>query len=206
QSAILGTGAYLVVIGQASGGVMIASSIMMGRALAPIEVALGTWKQLAAARQGIARLRDVLASIAASAVPSVVLPRPQRELSVRDLTVAAPGTERTIISNVSFSLTAGMGLALLRAGASGQTSLARAVVGVWPAIDGSVRLDGASLHQWNHDELGRHIGYLPQEVALFDGTVAENIARFDDGAGSDAVLQAAQVAGAHDMIVGLPDG
>src|SRR5262249_54408090 len=153
QSAILGTGAYLVVIGQASGGVMIASSIMMGRALAPIEVALGTWKQLAAAGQGIARLREILASIAGSAVPSVMLPRPQRELSVRDLTVAAPGTERTIISNVSFSLTAGMGLALLGASASGKTSLTKALVGVWPAIGGSVRLDGASLHQWNHDEL-----------------------------------------------------
>jgi ABC-type protease/lipase transport system fused ATPase/permease subunit len=179
---------------------------MMGRALAPIEVALGTWKQLAAARQGIARLRDVLASTAASSVPSVVLPRPRRELSVRDLTVAAPGTERTIISNVSFSLTAGMGLALLGASASGKTSLTKALVGVWPAIGGAVRLDGAALHQWNHDDLGRHIGYLPQDVALFDGTVAENIARFDDAAGSDAILQAAQAAGAHEMIVRLPDG
>jgi PrtD family type I secretion system ABC transporter len=206
QSAILGTGAYLVVIGQASGGIMIASSIMMGRALAPIEVALGTWRQLAAARQGIARLRDVLAGTAAPPVPSVALPRPQRELSVRDLTVVAPGTERAVVSNVSFSLTAGTGLALLGASASGKTSLTKALVGVWPAVGGAVRLDGAALHQWDHDELGRHIGYLPQEVALFDGTVAENIARFDDGARSDAILQAAQVAGAHDMIVGLPDG
>jgi ABC-type protease/lipase transport system fused ATPase/permease subunit len=139
-------------------------------------------------------------------VPSVALPRPQRELSVRDLTVVAPGTERAIVSNVSFSLTAGTGLALLGASASGKTSLTKALVGVWPAGGGAVRLDGAALHQWDHDELGRHIGYLPQEVALFDGTVAENIARFDDGARSDAILQAAQVAGAHDMIVGLPDG
>jgi ATP-binding cassette, subfamily C, type I secretion system permease/ATPase len=206
QSAILGIGAYLVVIGQASGGVMIASSIMMGRALAPVEVALTTWKQLAAARQGIARLRDILASTATASVPSVMLPRPRRELSVRDLTVAAPGTERTILSNVSFSLTAGMGLALLGASASGKTSLTKALVGIWPASGGTVRLDGAALHQWNHDELGRHIGYLPQDVALFDGTVAENIARFDDAAGSDDILQAAQMAGAHDMIVGLPDG
>jgi PrtD family type I secretion system ABC transporter len=206
QSAILGIGAYLVVIGQASGGVMIASSIMMGRALAPIEVALATWKQLAAARQGIARLRETLASTGSSSLPSVVLPRPRRELLVRDLTVAAPGTERTIVANVSFSLAAGMGLALLGASASGKTSLTKALVGIWPAIGGAVRLDGAALHQWNHDELGRHIGYLPQEVALFDGTVAENIARFDDAAGSDAILQAARVAGAHDMIVRLPEG
>jgi ABC-type protease/lipase transport system fused ATPase/permease subunit len=139
-------------------------------------------------------------------VPSVALPRPRRELAVRDLTVVAPGTERTIVSNVSFSLAAGTGLALLGASASGKTSLTKALVGVWPAVGGVVRLDGASLHQWNHDELGRHIGYLPQEIALFDGTVAENIARFDDDARSDAILQAAQVAGAHDMIVGLPDG
>ena len=111
-----------------------------------------------------------------------------------------------IVSNVSFSLKAGMGLALLGASASGKTSLTKALVGVWPAIRGAVRLDGAALHQWNHDDLGRHIGYLPQDVALFDGTVAENIARFDDKATSDAILKAARVAGAHEMIVRLPDG
>jgi len=206
QSAMLGAGAYLVVIGQASGGIMIASSIMMGRALAPIEVALSTWKQLVAARQGIARLREILKTTAAPPVPPVVLPRPQRELSVQDLAIAAPGSDRMIVSNVSFSLKAGMGLALLGASASGKTSLTKALVGVWPAIRGAVRLDGAALHQWSHDDLGRHIGYLPQDVALFDGTVAENIARFDDKATSDAILKAARVAGAHEMIVRLPDG
>jgi len=206
QSAMLGAGAYLVVIGQASGGIMIASSIMMGRALAPIEVALSTWKQLVAARQGIARLREILKTTAAPPVPPVVLPRPQHELSVQDLAIAAPGSDRMIVSNVSFSLKAGMGLALLGASASGKTSLTKALVGVWPAIRGAVRLDGAALHQWSHDDLGRHIGYLPQDVALFDGTVAENIARFDDKATSDAILKAARVAGAHEMIVRLPDG
>ena len=206
QSAMLGAGAYLVVIGQASGGIMIASSIMMGRALAPIEIALSTWKQLVAARQGIARLREILKTTAAPPVPPVVLPRPQRELSVQDLAIAAPGSDRMIVSNVSFSLKAGMGLALLGASASGKTSLTKALVGVWPAIRGAVRLDGAALHQWSHDDLGRHIGYLPQDVALFDGTVAENIARFDDKATSDAILKAARVAGAHEMIVRLPDG
>ncbi len=206
QSAMLGTGAYLVVIEQASGGIMIASSIMMGRALAPIEVALSTWKQLVAARQGVARLREILKATAAPSAPKVMLPRPRRELSVEDLAVAAPGTGRTIISNVSFSLTAGMGLALLGASASGKTSLTKALVGVWPALHGVVRLDGAALDQWNHDELGRHIGYLPQDVALFDGTIAENIARFDDATNSDAILEATQVAGAHEMILRLPDG
>jgi PrtD family type I secretion system ABC transporter len=206
QSAMLGTGAYLVVIGQASGGIMIASSIMMGRALAPIEVALSTWKQLVAARQGITRLREILKTTAMPPAPAVVLPRPRRELSVRELAVAAPGTDRTIISDLSFSLTTGMGLALLGASASGKTSLTKALVGVWPALRGTVRLDGAALHQWDCDDLGRHVGYLPQEVALFDGTVAENIARFDDGAASDAILESARVAGAHEMIVRMPDG
>jgi ATP-binding cassette subfamily C protein PrsD len=206
QSAMLGTGAYLVVIGQASGGIMIASSIMMGRALAPIEVALSTWKQLVAARQGIARLREILKTTAAPPLPPVVLPRPRRELWVQDLAVAAPGTDRMIVSNVSFSLKAGMGLALLGASASGKTSLTKALVGVWPAIRGAVRLDGAALGQWSPDDLGRHVGYLPQDVALFDGTVAENIARFDEKATSDAILEAAQVAGAHQMILRLPDG
>jgi ATP-binding cassette subfamily C protein PrsD len=206
QSGMLGTGAYLVVAGQASGGIMIASSIMMGRALAPIELALGTWKQLAAARQSIARLRDILRTTAPAAAPPVVLPRPRRELTVHDLAVGAPGGDRTIVSNVSFGLSAGSGLALLGASASGKTSLTRALVGVWPAIHGSVRLDGATLDQWRPDDLGRHIGYLPQEVALLDGTVAENIARFDERASSDTVLAAAQIAGAHQMILRLPDG
>src|SRR5258705_285344 len=206
QSAMLGAGAYLVVIGQASGGIMIASSIMMGRALAPIEVALSSWQQPSAARQGIARLREILKTTAAPPVPPVVLPRPQHELSVQDLAIAAPGSDRMIVSNVSFSLKAGLGLALLGASASGKTSLTKALVGVWPAIRGAVRLDGAALPQWNHDDLGRHIGSLPQDVALFDGTVAENIARFDDQATSNAILKAARVAGAHEMIVRLPDG
>jgi PrtD family type I secretion system ABC transporter len=206
QSAMLGTGAYLVVIGEGSGGIMIASSIMMGRALAPIEVALGTWKQLVAARQGIARLREILKSTAPAPAPPVMLPRPRRELSVQNLAITAPGTNRMIVSNISFALTAGTGLALLGASASGKTSLTKALVGVWPPTLGAIRLDGAALDQWNHNDLGRHIGYLPQDVALFDGTVAENIARFDDQATSDGILEAAQVAGAHDMILRLPDG
>jgi len=206
QSAILGVGAYLVVIEQASGGIMIASSIMMGRALAPIEVVLSTWKQLVAARQSIVRLREILKATALPASPPVHLPRPSRELSVQNLTVTAPGTDNVIISNVSFCLKAGMGLALLGPSASGKSSLTKALVGVWPAASGTVRLDGAALDQWHFDDMGRHLGYLPQNVALFDGTVAENIARFDETASSDAVLEAAQVAGAHEMILRLPDG
>jgi PrtD family type I secretion system ABC transporter len=206
QSGMLGIGAYLVVADSASGGIMIASSIMMGRALAPVEIALGSWKQLVAARQGIVRLREICRATAAAPAPPVLLPRPCRELSVRDLAVAAPETGKTIVSNISFSLTAGMGLALLGASASGKTSLSKALVGIWPAEQGVVRLDGAALDQWRNEDLGRHIGYLPQDVSLFDGTVAENICRFDEDADSDAILKAAQVAGVHDLILRLPEG
>jgi PrtD family type I secretion system ABC transporter len=206
QSAILGIGAYLVIIEQASGGIMIASSIMMGRALAPIEVALANWKQLVAARQGIGRLREVLKATAAPAALAVALPRPHQKLSVEDLTVTVPGGERTLLSNISFTLTAGMGLALLGASAAGKSSLVRALTGIWPATRGVVRLDGAALDNWHPDDLGRHIGYLPQDVALFDGTVAENIARFDEAATSQSILNAARLAGAHEMILRLPNG
>src|SRR5215469_8387712 len=206
QSGMLGVGAYLVVSDKASGGIMIASSIMMGRALAPVEVALSSWKQLVAARQGITRLRDICQTTARPPAPPVMLPRPYRELSVLELSVAAPGSERPIVQNVSFTLKAGMGLALLGASASGKTSLSKALVGIWPALGGVVRLDGAAIDQWRNEDLGRYIGYLPQDVALFDGTVAENICRFDYNATSDQILKAAQIAGVHDTILRLPDG
>ena len=206
QSGMLGLGAYLVVADRASGGIMIASSIMMGRALAPVEIALGSWKQLVAARQGLTRLRDICKATAPPAAPPVLLPRPSRELSVQDLAVTAPGSATAIVSNVSFSLKAGAGLALLGASASGKTSLSKALVGIWPAQRGVVRLDGAALDQWRNADLGRHIGYLPQDVALFDGTVAENICRFDGEATSDDILKAARIAGVHDIILRLPEG
>jgi len=206
QSGMLGIGAYLVVADRASGGVMVASSIMMGRALAPVEVALGSWKQLVAARQGIARLRDICKATAKPSAPPVALPRPCRELSVQALTVVAPGTDKPIVSDISFSLEAGTGLALLGASASGKTSLSKALVGIWPAAHGVVRLDGAAIDQWRNEDFGRHIGYLPQDVALFDGTVAENICRFDERAESEAILKAAQIAGVHDLILRLPEG
>ena len=125
---------------------------------------------------------------------------------MQELTVAAPGTDKPIVQNISFALKAGTGLALLGASASGKTSLSKALVGIWPAQHGVVRLDGAALDQWRNEDLGRHIGYLPQDVALFDGTVAENICRFDPGATSDAILKAAQIAGVHDIILRLPEG
>jgi PrtD family type I secretion system ABC transporter len=206
QSGMLGVAAYLVVIEQASGGIMIAASIMMGRALAPIEVALGTWKQFIAARQSIGRLRLVLKAVMPVAAPAVTLAPPERELTATHLTVMGPGSDRLILSNLSFAIRAGTGLAILGASAAGKSSLAKALVGVWPAFRGVVRLDGAALDQWHPDALGQHIGYLPQEVSLFEGSVAENISRLDAAAAAEAVLEAAQTAGAHDMILRLPQG
>lgn len=206
QSGMLGIGAALVVSDQASGGVMMASSILMGRALAPVELALGSWKQLVAARQGIVRLRDICKATAKPPAPPVDLPRPCRELAVEELAVTAPGGSAPIVSNVSFTLKAGTGLALLGASASGKTSLSKALVGIWPAHHGVVRLDGAALDQWPNEDLGRHIGYLPQDVALFDGTVAQNIARFDPNATSESILKAARLANVHELILRLPEG
>jgi PrtD family type I secretion system ABC transporter len=206
QSGVLGAAAYLVLVEQASGGIMIASAIVMGRALAPIEVALANWKQFVAARDGIGRLRAILKVTEMPAAPNVILPRPGRNLTVEDLSVVVPGTQKCVISNLSFDLEAGSGLALLGASAAGKSSLAKALVGVWPAAAGAVRLDGAPIDRWGSDDLGQYIGYLPQEVALFDGTVATNIARFDETATSEAILEAARVSGAHEMILRLPDG
>jgi ATP-binding cassette subfamily C protein PrsD len=206
QSAVLGVGAYLVVIEQASGGIMIASAIVVGRALAPIEVALTNWKQFVAARVGIGRLRAILKATAPPAAPAVVLQRPHRSLLVEDLSVVVPGTQKRVISQVSFGLRAGNGMALLGASAAGKSSLAKTLVGIWPTATGSVRLDGAAIDRWDPDDLGRYIGYLPQDVALFDGTVATNIARFDEAATSEAILEAARISGAHEMILRLPDG
>ena len=203
---MLGVGAYLVVIEQASGGIMIASAIVVGRALAPIEVALTNWKQFVAAREGIGRLRAILKATAPPAAPAVVLQRPHRSLLVEDLSVVVPGTQKRVISQVSFGLRPGNGMALLGASAAGKSSLAKALVGIWPAATGSVRLDGAAIDRWDPDDLGRYIGYLPQDVALFDGTVATNIARFDEAATSEAILEAARISGAHEMILRLPDG
>jgi PrtD family type I secretion system ABC transporter len=206
QSAILGIAAALVVAEQASGGIMIASSIMMGRALAPIEVVLGTWKQLLSARDAIKRLGEMFLRVPVPSAPAVKLPSPFRHLCAQNLTVVAPGSNRAVVRNVSFSLAAGAGLALLGASGSGKSSLAKAIVGIWPALQGHVRLDGARLDQWDSDVLGRHIGYLPQNVALFDGSVADNICRFEESASEGDILDAAMVAGAHDLIVSLPQG
>ena len=178
QSAILGVGAYLVIEQQATAGVIIASSILTSRALAPVELAIANWRGFVAARQSWKRLRELFAALPEQAHP-LALPRPSVSLSVEGASAIPPGGQRFVLQDVSFSLKAGDGLGVIGASASGKSSLARLLVGVWAPVRGKVRLDGAALDQWAPDAIGPHIGYLPQDVELFAGTVAENIARFD---------------------------
>lgn len=205
QSGILAIGAYLVIQQEATGGIMIASSIMMGRALAPIELAIAHWKGFVAARQGWARLKQLLSALP-EGVTSVTLPAPVSSLVVETITVAPPGEQKPVVWDANFTLAKGSGLGVIGPSASGKSSLARALAGVWLPARGAVRLDGATLDQWPTEELGKHIGYLPQDVQLFDGTIAQNIARFDPDASSEAVLAAAKAAGVHDLVVHLADG
>ena len=206
QSGMLGIGAYLVVADRASGGIMIASSIMMGRALAPVEVALGSWKQLVAARQAIARLRQICKATAKPAPPPVLLPRPFRELSVEDLAVVAPGSGHADRVQHFVFAQSWHGACLTGRKRVRKDLIVKGAGGNLASKHGVIRLDGAALDQWRNEDLGRHIGYLPQEVALFDGTVAENICRFDGEATSDEILKAAELAGVHEIILRLPDG
>jgi PrtD family type I secretion system ABC transporter len=205
QSAILGIGAYLVILGEASGGVIIASSITVSRALAPIEIAIANWKGFLGARQAYDRLTRLLTTNPAD-TQLFELPPPVRSLSVENLTLGAPGQRQPLVSNVTFQLEAGSGLGIIGPSASGKSSLARGLVGVWRPLGGTVRLDGATLEQWDSELLGRHVGYLPQDIELFDGTVAENIARFDPDADMDSIITAARAAAVHDMILRFPDG
>ena len=204
QSLALGYGALLAIEGEITPGMMIAGSIIMGRALAPVEVLIANWKQLVSARAAYGRLAELL-QVYPARVAGMPLPRPDGVVLVENAATAAPGSRVLILKNVSFSLQAGEVVAVIGPSASGKSTLARLLVGVWPPLAGSVRLDGAEVFKWNKDELGRHLGYLPQDIELFDGTVAENIARFGD-IDSDRVLAAAQAAGVHELVLMLPMG
>ncbi|MDO9426756.1 MAG: type I secretion system permease/ATPase [Methylobacterium sp.] len=205
QSGVLALGAWLVINGQASAGIIIASSILVARALAPAELAIANWKGFVQARQSWARLSELFVRLPASPRPHA-LPAPTEALRVEGVSVAPPGTSRLVVQDVGFSLQAGQGLGVIGPSASGKSSLVRALVGVWPTVRGKVRLDGAALDQWSTGELGPHLGFLPQEVELFAGTVAANIARFDPDAPSAAVIAAARSAGVHDLVLRLPEG
>lgn len=205
QSAILGAGAYLAIGEAITPGIMIAASIITSRAVAPIEQAVSHWRGFVAARQGLKRLREVLGGFSAT-LPEVELPLPRKSLAVEGVFVAAPGGTSAIVQNVGFSLAAGDGLGIIGPSGSGKSTLGRALVGVWPAARGVVRLDGSDLSQWAPERLGQAIGYMPQDVQLFSGSVAENIARFRPGWTSDEVIKAARLAKAHDLIARLPEG
>ena len=205
QSLMLGLGAYLVIEGEASPGVMIATSIMLARALSPVDLVIANWRPWVSARQSYGRLTQMLRNADAQEAP-LTLPRPRETLSVEAISVGAPGQQKPIIQNVAFSLQAGAGLGVIGASASGKSTLARALVGAWTPLRGTVRLDAAALDQFDEEALGRDIGYLPQDIELFEGTVAENINRFNANASADAVVAAAEAAGVKQMILRLSDG
>ncbi|MCL4766563.1 MAG: type I secretion system permease/ATPase [Hyphomicrobiaceae bacterium] len=206
QSALLGLGAYLTIKGEMSAGGIIATSVAASRALAPVEVAIANWKGFRAARQSYARLEAVLAGLLAANLAPLLLPAPRRSVSLENVTVALPGTQRVVLNGVSFRLEAGQAAAVIGPSAAGKSTLARAVAGVWPLSRGVVRLDAAALDRWSVEERGRHTGYLPQGIELFDGTIAENISRFEETPESSAIIAAAQAADVHEMILKLPDG
>ncbi|HWV11068.1 MULTISPECIES: type I secretion system permease/ATPase [unclassified Pseudomonas] len=204
QSLILGAGALLAIKGEITAGMMIASSILSGRALGPVEQVIGAWKQLLASRSAWDRLNTLLADFPAHR-PSMPLPKPVGMLSVESAFANAPGSANGILRGITFNLAPGEALGVIGPSASGKSTLARLLVGIWPTQAGKVRLDGAELFQWNKEELGPWLGYLPQDVELFEGSIAENIARFAEIDG-EAVILAAKQAGVHEMILRLPQG
>jgi ATP-binding cassette, subfamily C, type I secretion system permease/ATPase len=205
QSTVLAVGAYLVINNEASAGIIIAGSILSARALAPVDTAIAHWRRWVAARQSWDRLRTLLSTLPKDWA-RMPLEAPQTSLVVENASVAPPGERKLVVRDMSLKLHRGNGLGVIGPSASGKSSLARMLVGYWAPASGKVCLDGASLDQWPADILGCHIGYLPQHVELLNGTVAQNISRFAPDADTQAILAAASAAGAHDMIVALPDG
>jgi len=205
QSAVLGLGAFLTLQGELSAGAIIAATIASSRALAPIDLAIGNWKGVVAARTAYKRLKETVVALADGEEP-IELPPPCKNLKVEKITVAAPSSGRILVSDVGFELNAGDALGIVGPSGGGKTTLVRALVGIWPTLRGSVRLDDAELAQWNDEVLGGYIGYLPQDVALLDATVEENISRLAAERDPQAVVKAAKAASIHEMIVRLPEG
>lgn len=205
QSAMLGLGAWLVLQGELSAGAMIAGSILMGRALAPVEQAIGQWAVVTRAQQAWVRL-SLLLTRQPEEPPRTALPRPTGRLEAQNLTVIPPGDTQAVLRAVSFDLHPGQALGVIGPSGAGKSTLARAIIGIWRPAGGKVRLDGATLDQYDPDILGSYIGYLPQRISLFDGTIAENIARLQANPDAGKIITAAKRAAAHEMIVKLPDG
>jgi ATP-binding cassette subfamily C protein len=205
QSAMLGLGAYLVLLGQMSPGAMIAASILMGRALAPVDLVIGQWALVQRARRGWENLAALLSEISVNP-PRTTLPRPKARVEVQHLTVVPPGAAQASLRIVNFEIEPGQAVGVIGPSGSGKSTLARALTGVWSPTSGRIRLDGAILDQYTPEDLAAYIGYLPQRVQLFDGTIAENIARLSAAPDSKEVVKAAKKAAAHHMILQLPDG
>ncbi|MBR9843935.1 MAG: type I secretion system permease/ATPase [Rhodobacteraceae bacterium] len=205
QSAMLGLGAYLVLLGELTPGAMIAGSILLGRALAPIEIAVGQWATVQRARQGWQNLSKLLSDVPPEQ-PRTELPVPKANLEVYQLSIVPPGDRQPALRMVTFGIRPGQALGVIGPSGAGKSTLARALTGVWRPASGKIRLDGATLDQYDPDRLGEYIGYLPQRVQLFEGTIAENIARLSGTPDAAKVVAAARKAAAHDMIVKLPDG
>ena len=205
QSLLLGVGALLVINQQATAGVIIAGSILGARALAPVDLAIANWKGFVAARQAWERLNKLLIALPPTAA-LMRLEAPAHALVVENATATPPGEQKIVAQDISLKLEAGHGLGIIGPTASGKSSLARLLVGVWRPVRGRVQLDGASLEQWSPEVLGQHIGYLPQDVELMAGSVAQNISRFEEDADPNVIIAAAKAAGVHDLIVGLPGG
>ena len=204
QSLVLGLGAYLVLQQELSPGMMIAGSILLGRALAPIDLMIGSWKGFVAARGQYARLNGILTRISEDK-EKMSLPAPEGLLQVEGVMVVPPGSKSPVVNGVAFELKPGSSLGIIGPSASGKSSLARALLGIWPTANGKVRLDGVDIFAWDRQELGPYIGYLPQDIELFDGSIGENIARFGEP-DSEKIIQAAKLAGVHETILKLAEG
>jgi ATP-binding cassette, subfamily C, bacterial EexD len=204
QSLLLGMGALLALQGQISPGMVIAGSLLLGRALAPIDLLVGTWKGFSIARAQYARLGELLNAIPAEQ-ETMSLPAPEGSLSAEQVVVVPPGSQIVAVKGVSLQIDTGEVLGIVGPSASGKSSLARSLLGIWPARSGKVRLDGADIAAWNRAELGPHIGYLPQDIELFDGSISENISRFGE-LSPEKVVAAAKLSGVHEMILQLPQG
>jgi len=204
QSSILGLGAFLVVREEATAGVMLAATILSARALAPVDLAIANWKSFSGARQAWGRLVAFLPRREPAALTP--LPAPRESVRVTALSIAAPGTDTLVLHDVNVALAPGSALGVIGASGSGKSTFARALVGLARPSRGVIRLDGASIDQWDSDALGRAVGYLPQDIEMFDGTIAENITRFDPEPNPEALLAAAQAAGVHEVVLRLPGG
>jgi PrtD family type I secretion system ABC transporter len=206
QSAMLSVGAWIVIRGEGTGGIIFASAILGSRALAPVEQVIANWRGFLGARQGWKRLDAFLAKFPLDDKVRTELPAPTESLSVEGLSLVPPGANKPSVIRTSFALSKGDAVGIIGPSGSGKTTLVRGLLGIWPAAEGTVRLDGAAIDQWNKDALGQHIGYLPQNVELFNGTVAQNIARFEANVASETIVAAAKAAGVHDLILKLPNG